>query len=244
MPLSRKTTGMMLCALLISCTQSEFGSTGAVTNLFGHIGQGGVENVTRSIGAFQEVRVSNGIDVFWETPPEDAEGNTLKMAFNRTLTDLIFQEIIKGILVLRTSDRQNIASADEKTITLQVPLPTQWRVSDRSRVSLPDLKAQTLTIECNGDAELTLSGELEKLTVTGFDNCEILAPNLKVAQADITLNQSATAELQATQTLKVDLNQNSRVTYSGEAQVEKNLSGSAQLVKTEAPSEETSRTSE
>ncbi len=93
-------------------------------------------------------------------------------------------------------------------------------VSSAANGKLEAESAQSLTVELNSAAELTLRGDVQKMNATVSSSGHLYGFEMKVATADVETNSAGTAEVRVKEELKARANSGGSIRYQGDAHLD------------------------
>ena len=236
--LVRITIAIIMSLLTTSCMfDANFGS--------GKVGNGQVVEDSRSVSEdFTEVYAAEGLNVFIT---QDDEFKILVEADDNVI-DLIATDINNG--QLRVHTKENIGRAT-KNIYVSLPEITALKSSSGADLeaqnvlevahltvdssSGADVEAQVIAEEINASAssgaDIKLSGSTNILHADASSGADIRAKNLKSKTCNANASSGADIDIHVSEKLVADASSGADISYSGDANVDKNKSVSGSIRK-------------
>jgi hypothetical protein len=187
------------------------------------------EETTRSLGAFNGIKVSNGIEATL------VKGDKHEITITATALDLdkVTTNVKDRVLDLSISGSSPRASSVKATITYieidEIHASTSSKVFIKDPISAKvaaitavtsayveaEVKAQQLEIDGQTSARISLKGESEHLNLQLFTNAEFDGKGLTTDHAEIRANTNARGEFSVKESVKGTAATRARITYFG-----------------------------
>ncbi len=175
----------------------------------GVTGSGNIAAEKRDAVDFKEIEVGGAFEVEITAQREFS----VEVEADDNLLPLIKTEVSGGVLRLETE--QKICTKNAIRVRVSAPNIEDLEVSGASKVSLVNLKNESLQIDSSGASKITVAGETENLTADASGAGRIDAENLKTENASIDASGASKVIVHATNELKSDASGASSIIYSG-----------------------------
>lgn len=218
-----------------------FASFGAAILLsscaFGLQGTGIVQTQTRGVNPFNGVSVSNRLILNF-TLNNQRPSYEVKVTTDNNLLPLIRTDVISGILTIQPTQRLD---TNNQHIEISGPAVASVSVSEHARATVDQLMGLTRTsLSATNDGFLAVNslqtnnveaqaleranlningGAATTLRATVTRSSRLLAEDLRVQEAELTLDDRATARVNVIRQLVVNMGDNCTVYYKGNPQI-------------------------
>jgi len=207
---------IFIAALIIGLMFAKAFSTGKPTSSFFSIsinrsvtGSGNASSEKRDVTDFQAIEVGGIFDV--EVVAQ--KDFSVEIEADDNLLPLIETEVSNG--TLRIGSEQKIFSKNIARVRISAPNIKHFDISGASKISLVNLKNESLQIDSSGTSKITVAGETENLTINVSGTSKIEAENLKTENASVNSSGASKVCVYAVNELKSDASGASSVIYSG-----------------------------
>jgi len=223
---------IFIIALILGVTFANFFSWGKTSakfftfsvNFGGVKGSGNVQNEKRNVADF------NAIDVggVFEVEVTAQKDFSVEVEADDNLLQYIKTEVKNGTLEISTEKR--ISPKGAIRVRISAPNIEELEVSGASKLSLANLKNDSLKVDASGASKIKIDGETKNLKVELSGASRLEAENLKAENANIDGSGASNASVNVSGDLKADLSGASKVTYSGNPRnLEKSTSGASSV---------------
>ncbi len=202
------------------------------------------ENVTKegmNIGRIEHINLhpSNGIKVYLTTPSLEEinlRGHS-KVTFEDTIESDNFRVSARGSselnLLIKTNDLE-VATDGHSVVNVKGQArSTDISSSGSSDLTVDVVDTERVNIAANGHSTVKIKGQTQQLKVDLNGSSSLMAKHLISDDASILANAHSNVSVHAKHTLNVEADGSATITYSGNPQVTKEVSGSATLNATE-----------
>ena len=223
---------IFVIAVIIGITFANFfswGKTSAkVFNFsysFGSVqGSGNIQTEKRNIADFKAIEVGGVIEV--EVVAQ--KDFSVEVEADDNLLQFIKTEINGNTLEIKTEKR--LSSKNPIRIRINAPNIESLEVSGVSKLTLTNLKNDSLKVDTSGASKVKVDGETKNLDVELSGASRLDAENLKSENVSVDASGASNANVFVAGDLKVDLSGASHVTYSGNPKnLEKSTSGASSV---------------
>ncbi len=192
---------------------------------FGSIqGSGNVQTEKRKLADFNAIEVSGAIEVEIVAQKDFS----VEVEADDNLLPLIKTEISGDTLKINTDKR--FSTRNPIRVKIYAPDIENLEVSGASKLSLTNLKNDSLRVDASGASKIKVDGETKNLEIELSGASRLDAENLKTENADVAASGASNASIFVSNELKADLSGASSVTYSGNPKtVEKKTSGASSV---------------
>lgn len=224
---------IFIVALIIGVTFANFFSWGKASakffsfsvNFGGVQGSGNVQNEKRNVADFSAIDVGGVFDVEIVAQKEFS----VEVEADDNLLQYIKTEVKGDTLEISTDKR---ISPKGGTIRIRISAPNieNLEVSGASKLSLTNLKNDSLKVDASGASKIKIDGETRNLEVELSGASRLDAENLKSENANVDGSGASNASINVSGDLKADLSGASKVTYTGNPKnLEKSTSGASSV---------------
>lgn len=223
---------IFLVALIIGVTFGNLFSWGKASarifnfsvNFGGVKGSGNVVNEKRNVADFDAIEVGGVFDV--EVVAQKEFGVEIEADDN--LLQFIRTEVKDGTLEISTDKR--ISPKGAIRVRISAPDIERLQASGASKISLSNLKNDSLKVDVSGASKLNVQGETKNLEIELSGASKIEADGLTAENVDVDGSGASSASVNVSGDLKADLSGASKVTYTGNPRnLEKSTSGASSV---------------
>ena len=223
---------IFIIALIIGVTFANFFSWGKTSgrifnfsvNLGGVKGSGNVQNEKRNLAEFNAIEVGGVFDV--EVVAQDKF--SVEVEADDNLLQFISTEVRDGVLEISTDKR--ISPKGAIRVRISAPDIERLQVSGASKLSLSNVKNDSLKVYASGASKLKVDGETRNLEIDLSGASKLEAENLKAENVNVDGSGASCANVNVSGDLKADLSGASKVTYTGiPRNLEKSTSGASSV---------------
>ena len=208
----------ILIVLLVGCVVVVAGC-----HLPGVRGNGQIKTEERQVGAFANVDTSGSFEIEWQNGSP-----ALRITTDENLLPYIENDVSEDTLHLRTRD--HIWPTHGIKIVISSPTRTGGRTRGAVKLTVKQLSGPTFALESKGASEVTLSGNIDRLSVDMTGASQLAAAELQTKTAEISTTGAGDAEVAVTDTLKVVITGAGKVTYSGNPPtIKKQITGAGSI---------------
>jgi hypothetical protein len=189
-------------------------------------GSGTLKTESREAAGFTKISISGISSVILQ--PGETEGVMLEADDN--LLSVLESRVENGTLYLGAKNGVNIVQG---TVRYTVTYRTLESISasGSTHVQGTGLNAQDFSLDQSGSSEATLAGTVQNLNTVNSGSSILKASSLTAQNANLVVSGSASVEVNAETSITAVLSGSSQLVYSGNAQVNQTLSGSATIKK-------------
>jgi hypothetical protein len=186
-------------------------------------GNGHIVTDQRAIEDFAELHTRGAFDVEWRTGPP-----SLRITTDENLLPYVASRKIDNYLELRT--RERIRPRHGIHVLISSSNRTGVKLSGASDLKVPALSGDTFALESIGAVKVTLDGAVDKLLVDMSGASDLKAKNLQARSIEISTTGAGSAQVNATELLRVAITGAGDVTYFGNPKtVEKHVTGAGSI---------------
>jgi len=208
----------ILIVLLVGCVVVVAGC-----HLPGVRGNGQIKTEERQVGAFANLDTGGAFEIEWESGSP-----ALRITTDENLLPYIENNVSDDTLHLRTRD--HIWPTHGIKIVISSPTRTGGRTRGAVKLTVKQLSGPTFALESKGASEVTLSGNIDRLSVDMTGASQLAAAGLQAKTAEISTTGAGDSEVAVTDTLKVVITGAGKVTYSGNpATINKQITGAGSI---------------
>ncbi|MEP7214270.1 MAG: head GIN domain-containing protein [Acidobacteriota bacterium] len=201
--------------------------TGRVLNLtFNHgvQGSGNISTETRDARDFKSVEVGG----IFQVEIVAQKDFSVQVEADDNLLQYIKTEVDGDVLKIESDER--IKSNSPIRIRISAPNIERVEATGASKVTVADLKNESIDLDTSGASKISLAGETMKLTIGVSGASKIDAENLKAESANVDASGASHVAVNATETLRSEASGASRITYTGNPKnVQKDVSGASSI---------------
>jgi len=188
-------------------------------------GQGAVTSETREVGAFSRIEASAGIRVVVRIGSSEA----VEVTAQENLLQVIATDLRGETLSIEASE--DFTTLEPVTVTVVVPALDGITLSGGSQAVIDGLDAESLELRIRGGAQVTAAGSVGSVTLHADGGATASLEDLSVRSATVSMDGAATATLTASDEVIGTAAGGSRLTVIGDADVEVDESGGAEVVR-------------
>ncbi len=223
---------IFVIAVIIGITFANFFSWGKAsarmfnfTVSFGGVqGSGSIQTEKRNLSEFNAIEVGGAVEV--EVVAQ--KDFSVEVEADDNLLQFIKTEVNGDTLVIKTDKR--FSTRNPVRVRISAPDIENLEVSGASKLSLVNLKNDSLRVDSSGASKIKVDGETKNLSVELSGASRLDAENLKTENADIDASGASNANVFVSDGLKADLSGASSVVYSGNPKsVDKKTSGASSV---------------
>ena len=208
----------ILIVLLIGCVVVVAGC-----HLPGVRGNGQIKTEERQVAAFANVDTSGSFEIEWQNGSP-----AFRITTDENLLPYIENNVSDDTLRLRTRD--HIWPTHGIKIVISSPTRTGGRLRGAVKLTAKQLSGPTFALESKGASEVTLSGNIDRLSVDMTGASQLAAAGLQTKTAEISTTGAGDAEVAVSDTLNVAITGAGKVTYSGNpATIKKQITGAGSI---------------
>lgn len=221
-----------IIALIVGVTFANLFSWGKTSakifnfsmNFGGVKGSGNVQTEKRELVNFKAIEVGGAFEVEVVAQKEFS----VEIEADDNLLPLIETEVRGGTLEISTKNR--ISTKQRLRIRISAPNVESLQVSGATKVSLANLKNDSLKIDLSGASKVKVDGETRDLEVEMSGASKVDAENLKAENVTVDASGASSAAVSVSGDLKADLSGASNVTYTGNPRnLQKSTSGASSV---------------
>lgn len=187
-------------------------------------GSGNIITETRNIADFSKIDVGG----VFEVEIVAQKDFSVQIEADDNLLQYIETEVSGDTLEIKTNKR--ISSKNPIRVKVSAPNIESLEVSGASKVSLANLKNESLNVDASGASKLKVDGETKDLTIDMSGASRLDAENLKAENVNVDASGASNANVFVSGDLKADLSGASHVTYLGNPQnLQKKTSGASSV---------------
>ncbi len=223
---------IFIVAIIIGVTFANLFSWGKTSakffnfsiNFGGVQGSGNTQTEKRSVTDFKAIEVGG----IFEVEVVAQKDFSVEVDADDNLLQFIRTEVKGGTLEI--SAEKKISPRGRIRVRISAPDIESLQVSGVSKLSLVDLKNDSLKVDASGASKINVAGETKNLEVELSGASKIEAENLKAENVDVDGSGASCASVNVSGDLKADLSGASKVTYSGNPRnLEKSTSGASSV---------------
>jgi hypothetical protein len=223
---------IFIVAIIIGVTFANFFSWGKTSakffsfsvNFGGVQGSGNVQNEKRSVAEFNAIEVGGIFEVEVVAQKEFS----VEVEADDNLLQFIRTEVKGGTLEISTEKK--ISPRGRIHVRVSAPDIESLQVSGASKLSLANLKNDSLKVDASGASKIKVDGETKNLEIELSGASKIEAEALKAENVNVAGSGASCASVNVSGDLKADLSGASKVTYAGSPRnLEKSTSGASSV---------------
>jgi Putative auto-transporter adhesin, head GIN domain len=208
----------ILIVLFVGCVVVVAGC-----HLPGVRGNGQIKTEERQVGAFANLDTGGAFEIEWESGSP-----ALRITTDENLLPYIENNVSDDTLRLRTRD--HIWPTHGIKIVISSPTRTGGRLRGAVKLTVKQLSGPTFALESKGASEVTLSGNIDRLSVDMTGASQLAAAGLQTKTAEISTTGAGDSEVAVSDTLNVAITGAGKVTYSGNpATIKKQITGAGSI---------------
>lgn len=218
-------------ALIVGITLANFFSFGQTSAKFfnfsfgrGVSGSGNAQTEKRNLADFKAIEVGGVFEVEITAQKEFS----VEVQADDNLLQFIRTEVNGETLEIRSEKR--FSTSNPVRVKISAPDIENLQISGASKISLANLKNDSLRVDSSGASKIKVDGETKNLVVEMSGASRLDAENLKTENASVDASGASNANIFVSGDLKADLSGASHVTYSGNPKnLEKKTSGASSV---------------
>ena len=223
---------IFIIALIVGVTFANLFSWGKTSakifnfsvNFGGVKGSGNVQTEKRELANFKAIEVGGAFEV--EVVAQKEFGVEIEADDN--LLPLIETEVRGGTLEI--SSEKSIKSKQRIRVRISAPDIESIQVSGASKVSLANVKNDSLKVYSSGASKIKVDGETRNLDIELSGASKVEAESLKTENVTVDGSGASSAFVNVSGDLKADLSGASNVTYTGNPRnLQKSTSGASSV---------------
>lgn len=223
---------IFIVAIIIGVTFANLFSWGKTSarvfnfsiNFGGVKGSGNVINEKRDLANFNAIEVGGIFEVEVTANKEFS----VEVEADDNLLQYIRTEVKGNTLEIRTEKR--ISPQGKIRVRVSAPNIENLQVSGASKLSLSNVKNDSLKVDASGASKIKVDGETSNLEVELSGASRLDAENLKAENVNVDGSGASSAAVNVSGDLKADLSGASKVTYTGNPRnLEKSTSGASSV---------------
>jgi len=208
----------ILIVLFVGCVVVVAGC-----HLPGVRGNGQIKTEERQVSAFSNVDTSGSFEIEWQNGSP-----AFRITTYENLLPYIENNVSDDTLRLRTRD--HIWPTHGIKIVISSPTRTGGRLRGAVKLTVKQLSGPTFALESKGASEVTLSGNIDRLSVDMTGASQLAAAGLQTKTAEISTTGAGDSEVAVSDTLNVAITGAGKVTYSGNpATIKKQITGAGSI---------------
>ena len=223
---------IFIVAIIIGVSLANFFSWGKTSakffnfsvNFGGVKGSGNVLNEKRSVADFKGIEVGG----IFEVEVIAQKDFSVEVEADDNLQQFIRTEVKGGTLEISTDKR--ISPQGRIKVRVSAPDIERLQVSGASKLSLANVKNDSLNVYASGASKINVVGETKNLEIELSGASKIEAESLKAENVNVDASGASCAAVNVSGDLKADLSGASKVTYTGNPRnLEKSTSGASSV---------------
>jgi hypothetical protein len=139
---------------------------------------------------------------------------------------LVTTEVRDGTLTINT--RETIRKAKIRVV-VSVPTVDRIRLAGAGNLEGRGLRGRILTVDLNGAGNLTLHGEVDRLTATLRGAGNMTMRELRAGRAEVRISGAGHADIHAVQSLQAHISGAGSIRYAGNPEVQKRVTGAGRI---------------
>lgn len=223
---------IFIIALIVGVTVANVFSWGKSSGRFfnfsfnsrGVQGSGSVKTEKRDVAGFNAIKVGGAVEVEIVAQKDFS----VEVEADDNLLPFIKTELNADVLEIRTE--KSLKTKNPIRVKISAPDIESLKVSGASKLSLANLKNDSLKIDASGASKIKIDGETRDLEVELSGASRLDAENLKAENANIDASGASNANVFVSGDLKADLSGASSLVYSGNPRnLEESTSGASSV---------------
>ncbi len=182
----------------------------------------------RDVPAFTSITTEGAFDIEVVCQKDQS----LQLEGDDNILDLITTEVSNGVLRLRP--KSNYSIEDSIVVKITVPNLEGLSASGAGKMNVREIKNAKFDIDMSGAVSITASGETAELTIEASGAGKVDVQKLRAARATIEASGVAHIDVDVRDVLNVVINGPSKVSYSGDPEVNQTINGPGTLEKRES----------
>jgi hypothetical protein len=185
-------------------------------------GSGNIMSETRNAANFNKIDVGG----VFEVEIVAQKDFSVQVEADDNLLPYIVTEVDGNTLEIKT--RKSISSKNPLRVRISAPNIENLDISGASKISLANLKNESLNIDSSGASKINIDGETKNLIIDMSGASRLDAENLRAENVSVEASGASNASVFVSGDLKADLSGTSQVNYVGNPQnLQKKTSGAS-----------------
>jgi Putative auto-transporter adhesin, head GIN domain len=186
-------------------------------------GNGHIKTEERQVGGFTNIDAGGAFAIEWQSGTPSVQVTT-----DENLLPYIENNVSGDTLDLRT--REHVWPTHGIKVVISSPTRAGAKLRGAVKLTVNQLSGSTFAVESKGAAEVSLSGNIERLLVDMTGASQLTADGLQTKTAEISTTGAGDADVAVTDALKVVITGAGKVTYSGNPPtIEKHITGAGSI---------------
>jgi Putative auto-transporter adhesin, head GIN domain len=186
-------------------------------------GNGHIKTEERQVGAFANIDAGGAFEIEWQSGTP-----SVRVTTDENLLPYIENNVSGDTLHLRT--REHVWPTHGIKVVISSPTRAGAKIKGAVKLTVNQLSGPTFAVESKGAAEVSLSGNIDRLLVDMTGASQLAADGLQTKTAEISTTGAGDADVAVTDTLKVVITGAGKVTYSGNPPtIEKHITGAGSI---------------
>ena len=208
----------ILIVLLAGCVVLVVGC-----HLPGVRGNGQIKTEERPIATFANLDASGAFEIEWQNGPP-----VVRVTTDGNLLPYIENNVSEDTLHLRT--RGHLWPTHGIKVVISSPTRAGGRIRGAVKLTVKQLSGPIFALESKGASEVSLDGNIDRLSVDMTGASHLAADGLQAKTAEISTTGAGDAEVAVTDTLNVVITGAGKVTYSGNPPtIKKQITGAGSI---------------
>ncbi|MEY2482773.1 MAG: hypothetical protein QOG51_556 [Verrucomicrobiota bacterium] len=185
-------------------------------------GNGHITTETRPVQDFTSVEAEGAFDIQWVPGPA-----MFAITTDENLLSHVETSMSGSKLVLEWHGQ--LHPTHGMKVKLSSSMLKAARLTGAVRLSATRLSGQGLYLDGTGATRVTADGAVDELMATMSGASRLIADDLKVRTAQLSISGAGRADVSASESLKVAISGAGKVTYSGNPSIEREISGAGSV---------------
>ena len=188
------------------------------------VGNGQVTSVTRTVANFNQLIVNGSLDVDATVGAK----TSVIVSGDSNIVNLVQTNAQGGALTIETQG--DYSTNNPLTVTIVTPSLDNVSLNGSGNITAHSLNAGQQSLNLNGSGNIEADGTATTLSADLEGSGNINAQNVKAPQADVELNGSGNVTVNATKSIKANLDGSGNITYYGNpASTDNHTNGSGNI---------------
>jgi len=209
----KRTPTFLLIALTLAFTGCRW---------LGVRGNGHIESEQRTVSDFSEIQAEGLFDIEWRSGPP-----ALTVTTDENLMSYVDDRVVNNCLRLRV--RERILPTKGLKVVISSSSRNGARLHGASQLLAHQLTGGSFAIETTGASDVKLDGNMDRLLADMTGASELAAKGLQVKTAEISTTGAASADISASENLRVTITGAGEVIYHGNPSVQKHVMGAGEV---------------
>jgi len=197
----------------------------SVSGLGGVAGSGNAKSEVRQVGAFSALEISGSIDADITI----SANSRVEISGDDNLVPLITAELHGDKLEIGV--HQNVRPKLPLVAHITAPRVSAVHVSRSGTITIHGVHDDNLAASISGSGTIRGDGAVQQLTAEINGSGDLALDRLAAERASVTISRSGAAEVAVAKALDVQINGSGEVSYRGDPEVKKQISGSGSVTK-------------